>query len=169
MHHTCYRLDTDSGIGAGGGTGTGTGTAIERAADLHIVFEMIHPYPDGNGRTGRLILNAMLERSGHLPSSHERFWIKPEYHDRPYCQLIRTCANELFPPDRYPLVELTANQVWKRLEPIESKRSTEGDSVIELDRLFRPFRSFVMCGVLSQFAVLGRAAHTTRIRREIES
>ena len=33
---------------------------IERAALFHLKFEGIHPFVDGNGRTGRLILNLML-------------------------------------------------------------------------------------------------------------
>ena len=32
----------------------------EREAKFHIVFERIHPFPDGNGRTGRIITNQHL-------------------------------------------------------------------------------------------------------------
>ncbi|MBV5278827.1 MAG: Fic family protein, partial [Campylobacteraceae bacterium] len=34
----------------------------------HHIFTYIHPYPDGNGRIGRFIMNAMLV-SGGLPWS----------------------------------------------------------------------------------------------------
>lgn len=40
---------------------------VERAALFHLRFEGIHPFVDGNGRTGRLILNLMLMRAGYLP------------------------------------------------------------------------------------------------------
>lgn len=41
--------------------------AIERVARFHLEFEGIHPFIDGNGRTGRLILNLELIRNGYPP------------------------------------------------------------------------------------------------------
>jgi Fic family protein len=40
---------------------------IERIALFHLEFEGIHPFIDGNGRTGRLILNLDLIRNGYPP------------------------------------------------------------------------------------------------------
>ena len=40
---------------------------IERAATFHLAFETIHPFVDGNGRTGRLLLNFELMKHGLPP------------------------------------------------------------------------------------------------------
>jgi hypothetical protein len=39
----------------------------ERLAASHAAFERIHPFLDGNGRTGRLALNLLLVRAGYPP------------------------------------------------------------------------------------------------------
>ncbi len=43
------------------------GEKIKHIALKHIEFERIHPFLDGNGRTGRMILNQSLINSGLLP------------------------------------------------------------------------------------------------------
>lgn len=40
---------------------------IEQLAAAHCRFEQIHPFLDGNGRTGRLLLNLILVRFGYPP------------------------------------------------------------------------------------------------------
>ena len=40
----------------------------EAIAALHCRFEQIHPFLDGNGRTGRLVLNLILVRHGYPPA-----------------------------------------------------------------------------------------------------
>lgn len=41
---------------------------IAHAAEIHARFEQIHPFPDGNGRIGRLILQAMMLRKNLPPA-----------------------------------------------------------------------------------------------------
>ena len=41
---------------------------ILRTAKIHSEFEQIHPFSDGNGRTGRLLMNAMLLRNNLPPA-----------------------------------------------------------------------------------------------------
>ena len=44
-----------------------TTTIIKRLARLHLSFEHIHPFIDGNGRIGRVIINYLLVRDGYVP------------------------------------------------------------------------------------------------------
>ena len=55
-------------------------TDIERIALFHLEFEGIHPFIDGNGRTGRLILNLDLIRNGY-PPINVKFTDRKRYYD----------------------------------------------------------------------------------------
>ncbi|WP_289219963.1 Fic family protein [Ileibacterium valens] len=43
------------------------GFSMYDVADLHVNFENIHPFSDGNGRTGRLLINALLLSGNQTP------------------------------------------------------------------------------------------------------
>ena len=60
---------------------------IERIARFHLEFEGIHPFIDGNGRTGRLILNLDLIRNGY-PPVNVKFTDRKKYYDAfdEYCK-----------------------------------------------------------------------------------
>lgn len=49
-------------------TGSGDLYTIDRAARIHARFEAIHPFTDGNGRTGRLLMNYLLIAHGYPPT-----------------------------------------------------------------------------------------------------
>lgn len=54
--------------------------AIERIARFHLEFEGIHPFIDGNGRTGRLVMNLDLIRCGY-PPINVKFADRRRYYD----------------------------------------------------------------------------------------
>ena len=53
---------------------------IKRIARLHLVFEYIHPFVDGNGRIGRVINNYLLIREGFVPINI-KFIDRKKYYD----------------------------------------------------------------------------------------
>lgn len=79
---------------------------IERIARLHLEFECIHPYIDGNGRSGRLVMNLDLMREGYPP-------IDIKFADRKsYYQAFDAYSQS---GDAGPMVELVGGYVLERI------------------------------------------------------
>ena len=54
--------------------------AVELAARAHLRFESVHPFGDGNGRIGRLIMNFILHKSGY-PMLDVRYTDRRSYYN----------------------------------------------------------------------------------------
>jgi Fic/DOC family len=74
---------------------------VVHAAVHHAWFERIHPFTDGNGRVGRLILNFMLGQAGYPPAV-----ILASQRPR-YLQALRTADGG----NPHPLAEVIARAV----------------------------------------------------------
>lgn len=60
-------IDLVAGRGETLRNGSGEVPLPETIAEIHSGFEQVHPFIDGNGRTGRLVLNLLLVRIGLPP------------------------------------------------------------------------------------------------------
>jgi len=80
---------------------------IERVAIFHLEFEGIHPFIDGNGRTGRLILNLDLMKNGYTPINI-KFSDRKKYYDA-FDQYYKH-------NDASAMIALVANYLSERLD-----------------------------------------------------
>lgn len=81
---------------------------IERVALFHLRFEGVHPFIDGNGRTGRLLLNLELMKHGY-PAVNVKFADRRKYYD---------CFTKYHQTERNPqaMTELVTGYVGEALE-----------------------------------------------------
>lgn len=90
---------------------------IKRIAKIHLVFEYIHPFVDGNGRIGRVINNYLLIREGFVP-------INIKFIDR---KMYYEAFNEFDTKGKTAIMEkivgkALANSYHKRLAYLEGKK-----------------------------------------------
>ena len=80
---------------------------VDKLAEFHIRFEGIHPFIDGNGRTGRLLVNLELMKCGYPPIDI-KFADRKHYYDAFDAYYVKN--------DLQPMSELFAKYLNKRLE-----------------------------------------------------
>lgn len=100
--------------------------AIVRACLAHYYFELIHPFWDGNGRTGRLIEMFILEQSGYRFSS-SAIWKYYQTNIHEYLALFNECrekaekkessANQLF-------IEFVLSGMFETIEYLHDQTNT---------------------------------------------
>ena len=81
--------------------------AIERIARFHLEFEGVHPFIDGNGRCGRLLLNLDLIQNGY-PAINVKFTDRKKYYEA-FDEFYKNNAVR-------PMMELVAEYVIERME-----------------------------------------------------
>ena len=82
-------------------------SVIECIALFNLEFEGIHPFIDGNGRTGRLLLNLELIKHGY-PAINVKFADRKRYYDA-FDSYYRD-------NDPEPMINLVAEYVSERYE-----------------------------------------------------
>lgn len=81
---------------------------LEKISKFHLDFEKIHPFADGNGRTGRLIINLELIKHGYPP-------INIKFTDRlKYYEAFKVKADDLSKYSK--MVDLVLDEVEKSIE-----------------------------------------------------
>ncbi|WP_195267531.1 Fic family protein [Eubacterium sp. 1001713B170207_170306_E7] len=96
---------------------------IEAIARFHLEFESIHPFIDGNGRTGRLILNLELVKHGYLPVD-----IKVTDAARYYKCFDDYRDNDLNPEMMTELIaEYEKSQMEKHIAIVEAAQEYDGE------------------------------------------
>ena len=78
---------------------------VVRAALFHHAFVEIHPFPDGNGRTARVLMNLLLMRAGYVPAV-----IRQEQRPAYYGALAAADGG-----DRQPIIEFMTGELTETM------------------------------------------------------
>ena len=123
---------------------------VTRAAIAHHDFEAIHPFTDGNGRVGRLLLNLMLMQDGYPPALILREWRMR------YIQALQAAHIG----DYVPLIDLIGLAVEHALDLYLEACIESTAHLIPLQELAREFS--ISVDYLGQLARKGKIEATKR-------
>lgn len=100
--------------------------AIIRACLAHYYFELIHPFWDGNGRTGRLIEMLILEQSGYRFSS-SAIWAYYQSNIHEYFALFNQCRKSAEKKLEHPnqlFIEFALKGMFKTIEYLHDQSNS---------------------------------------------
>lgn len=112
--------------------------AVERAAQLHYKFILIHPFRDGNGRSARLLANFALLRAGHVLTVFRADERRPDYLRALHAVDVSVPRQELAPGhpglNFFPFVSHVEQELlWsydRTLDVLEGKVPLEPDDIV---------------------------------------
>jgi Fic family protein len=105
---------------------------IVRMAIAHAHFEAVHPFQDGNGRVGRLLLPLMMAAEGHVP-----LYISPyiEAHKNQYYASLKAAQQRL---EWHEAVGFVADSINGTVNELVATR----DALAQLRELWQARRKF---------------------------
>ncbi|MFA4827413.1 MAG: Fic family protein [Candidatus Shapirobacteria bacterium] len=106
---------------------------IKRIARLHLTFEYIHPFVDGNGRIGRVINNYLLIREGFVPINI-KFIDRKKYYDA----FKEFDAKEITTVMEEMVGKALTNSYHKRLAYLEGKKIVTLSDFAKTNKLSHP-------------------------------
>ncbi|WP_460172328.1 Fic family protein [Thermus sp. FJN-A] len=125
-----------------------TGEILEALAKIHVLFKAIHPYRDGNGRVGRILLNYVAIRSGLPPlvvkgleeEDRGRYYLALERADRGFHAGFpppepKALAEALDKGEWRPLALLLGEALIARVEKAAALALLRFDDLFPLDRV----------------------------------
>ncbi|MCJ8145534.1 Fic family protein [Acinetobacter sp. A3.8] len=101
----------------------GEHNALIKIALTHVEFEALHPFKDGNGRIGRMLITLMLWQSGLISSPH--FYISgymEQYKDDYIDKMRNVSMRDAWEDWVMFFLEATSNQAIQNLEVAENIR-----------------------------------------------
>ncbi|WP_420594259.1 Fic family protein [Deinococcus sp.] len=151
-------------------------TALEALSRLHVLFEAVHPFPDGNGRAGRILLNYLAVSLGWPPiiikgteaSDRERYYAALEAGDKGFqggfpAPNRAALERALGEGDFGPMQELLADGVLPQLEVLLAAAAETRSPLQPLRELAKEYG--VQEATLRQWVTRGQLVAVKRGRR----
>lgn len=134
-----------------------------RTALAHAEFESLHPFEDGNGRVGRMLITLMLWRGGAIRAPH--FYISSYFEDHKdeYIERLRSvsAADDWNGWCRF-FLDAVAQQAVRNLEVAQSIRELYDDMKVRFTALLSSKYAVAALDHLFTYPVFGNSRFTTR-------